>query len=232
MKARSNLAIALLSALTLLCSSAALAAGSGGGGGGATTSHAGVAPRTPEELAARNYKSGLKQKDKALKALDRAGEAKNDKAKLKQEKKANKAFAKAASHFKKVLQHEPRHYKAANELGYSLRNTGDYQNAVGAYNYALQLKPDFLEAIEYRGEAFVALGLFEQARKSYLRLYREDQTLAAQLMSAMSAWAENRSAGEAVLTEGEQKFADWIAERQRLVGFSANPDAEPSAQRW
>lgn len=231
MKARSNLAIALLSVLPLFCASTALAAGSGGGGG-ATTSHAGVAPRTPEELAARNYKSGLKQKDKALTALERADEAKNDKARLKQEKKANKAFAKAASHFKKVLQHDPRHYEAANELGYSLRKTGDYQNAVGAYNYALQLKPDFLEAIEYRGEAFVALGLFEQARKSYLRLYRENQTLAAQLMSAMSKWAENRRASEAALTEPEQAFADWIAERQRLVGFSANPDAETSAQRW
>ncbi len=229
MKTLPILTIALLATLSMLCSPALYAAGSGGGG---IPSAPVGKPKTPEQMAASAYRSGLKQKNKALQALERATTAKNDKARARQERKANKAFENAITQFKKVLQHDPRHYEAANELGYSLRRTGDMQNAVGAYNYALQLKPDFLEAIEYRGQAFVSLGLFEQARKSYLRLYREDQTLAAQLMNAMSDWLESRSGEETALSEPEQAFADWLTERRRLVGFSSNPDAQPEAVNW
>ena len=47
----------------------------------------------------------------------------------------------------------PQNYKAANELGYALRKSGDYRKAIGAYNYALEINPNFHQATEYRGEA-------------------------------------------------------------------------------
>ncbi len=120
---------------------------------------------------------------------------------------------------------DPRHYQAANELGYALRKTGDYKSAIGAYNYALQLKPDFLEAIEYRGEALMNLGFFAEARKAYLRLYREDQSLAAELMTAMRKWVEDKAVEGAQLEDAEQAFADWVRERSGLALFSADPSA-------
>lgn len=221
------LLLTLLSA-GLVHSSSAWAAGSGGGS--VPTSSGTV--KTPEQIAAAQYKYGLRQKDKALKALEQAAKANSEKKRAKFEKRAQKAFAKAATHHKKVLQADPKNFRAANELGYALRKTGDFQNAVGAYNYALQLNPNFLEAIEYRGEAFMALGYFNEARNAYLRLYREDQALAAELMSAMDQWVRTRTANAEPMNDAEQGFADWITERQRLVGFSARPDAEGTAGVW
>ncbi|MFK7914435.1 MAG: tetratricopeptide repeat protein [Pseudomonadales bacterium] len=225
----------LLSSLILLLTmgllgNSAWAAGSGGGGGPVPTTSG--TTKSPEQIARAQYKYGLKQKGKALRAQEQALAAKSDKKRAKFEKRANKAFTKAADHYKKVLQADPRHYKAANELGYALRKSGDFRNAVGAYNYALQMKPDFLEAIEYRGEAFIALGYFNEARSAYLRLYREDQNLAIELMAAMTQWVETRSDQAEPLNEAEQGFADWITERQRLVGFSANPAAEGRPGVW
>lgn len=214
----------------MLTGNTAFAAGSGGGGGSIPTTSGQT--KTPEQIAAAQYKYGLKQKDKALRAEQQAAEATSDKKRAKFEKRAQKAFKKAASHHKKVLQADPRHYQAANELGYALRKSGDFRNAVGAYNYALQLKPDFLEAIEYRGEAFIALGFFNEARNAYLRLYREDQNLAVELMSAMTQWVERRSAAIEPMNEAEQGFVDWINERKRLVGFSTQPDAQGRLGVW
>lgn len=208
----------------------ALAAGSGGAGGAVPTTSG--TTKSPEQIARAQYKYGLKQKDKALRALEQAQQASSDKKRAKFEKRAKKAFTKAADHHKKVLQADPKHFKAANELGYALRKSGDFHNAVGAYNYALQLKPDFLEAIEYRGEAFIALGYFNEARSAYLRLYREDQNLALELMTAMTQWVDQRNAEAEPMSEAEQGFADWIIERKRLVGFSINPAAQSSSGTW
>lgn len=225
-----NLACLTLLLTLSLSAGAAFAAGSGGGGGPIPTTSG--TTKSPEQIARAQYKYGLKQKDKALRALEQAQQASSDKKRAKFEKRAQKAFTKAADHHKKVLQADPKHFKAANELGYALRKSGDFRNAVGAYNYALQLKPDFLEAIEYRGEAFIALGYFNEARGAYLRLYREDQNLALELMSAMTKWVDQRSAGTEPMNEAEQGFADWIAERKRLVGFSTNPAAQRPAGAW
>ena len=227
MKILPSFALALLIAL---CSPFALAAGSGGGSGPVPTTSG--TTKTPEQIARAQYKYGLKQKDKALRAQEKALAATSDKQRAKFEKRARKAFAKAVDHHKKVLQADPKHYKAANELGYAMRKSGDFPGAVGAYNYALQLKPDFLEAIEYRGEAFINLGYFNEARKAYLRLYREDQSLAVELMTAMTQWMERRSEQAEPMNAAEQGFADWISERKRLVGFSINPNAAGRLGVW
>jgi tetratricopeptide (TPR) repeat protein len=221
-----NTALLLLSALLSL---PAWSAGSGGGGIAPASSGK---PKSPEQIAASQYRSGLKQKDKALKAHAKATAATSDRSRARQEKRADKAFGKAIEHFKKVLQVDPRHYKAANELGYALRRTGDYKSAIGAYNYALQLKPDFLEAIEYRGEALMNMGFFSETRKAYLKLYREDQQLAAELMAAMKVWVNDHAGEGSEPSEAEQGFADWVRERSGLTQYSADPDAQSTDGHW
>ena len=93
---------------------------------------------------------------------------------------------------------------------------GDFEKAIGAYNYALEIHPKFWEAVEYRGEAFLALGYLDYARQAYMQLFRADRELAAQLMSAMDAWlAEQPEDDEQALA-----MAAWMDQRKALARMS------------
>ena len=195
------------------------AAGSGGGGFAGSPPSSSGKSLTPEEQSAKLYRSGLKQKDRALAQLQKAEAASSDKARNKAKAKAEKAFAKAIKKQGEALSIDPRNYKAANELGYALRRTGDYEKAVGAYNYALKLNPNFHEATEYRGEAFLALGFYKQAMQSYMILFRNDRDLADQLMATMDKWVSDKN-GE--FSESEQSFVNWIKERKQMAKITRN----------
>src|SRR6185436_13414284 len=60
--------------------------------------------------------------------------------------------------------------EAWNELGFALRNQGRYTESLQAYDEALRLRPNFPEALEYLGEAYVKLGRLEDARRVLERL--------------------------------------------------------------
>ena len=64
----------------------------------------------------------------------------------------------AVASFKKATELKPDYPEAWNELGYALRNVGNYPDSVKAYDEALRLKPRFPEALEYLGEAYVKMG--------------------------------------------------------------------------
>jgi tetratricopeptide (TPR) repeat protein len=80
-------------------------------------------------------------------------------------------------------------YEAHTYIGYVNRKLGNHVEALGAYDTALRLKPDYARAIEYQGEAYLALDRFEDAKRNYLRLYALDQAQADTLLSAMHDWA-------------------------------------------
>ena len=191
----------------------ALAAGSGGGGGLSsvpTNSRA----LSPEQLSEKAMRAGIRERDKAHKQEARAADASSD-------KKREKALAKAQKHYKKAIskqgeavRHNPRNYKALNELGYALRKTGDYRKAIGAYNMALDINPKFHEATEYRGEAFLALGFLNETKQSYMILFRHDRELAAQLMDRIQNWATEKDGTE---DPAEVDFIAWMEERQKLA---------------
>jgi tetratricopeptide (TPR) repeat protein len=192
----------------------ALAAGSGAdpGGGGLEGSMGPRVVKTPEQVAASEYKAGLRHKKKAWKQEGKAQTAKTDKKRDKALARAQKEYTKAIGNYATALQAVPRYAEAANELGYALRKTGQYKKAIGAYNYALEIKPDFNEAIEYRGEAFLALGLVDEAKKAYMQLFRADRDLAGQLMDAMDMWLVGQTN-----TEGTASFSSWVSERKHLA---------------
>ncbi|MDP7662659.1 MAG: tetratricopeptide repeat protein, partial [Nitrospinota bacterium] len=52
----------------------------------------------------------------------------------------------AIAQFQKAVAGDSKDHKAYNMLGYSLRQAGRYEEAIGAYNRSLSLKPDFAEA--------------------------------------------------------------------------------------
>ena len=57
-----------------------------------------------------------------------------------------------------------------NLLGYSSRKLGDRNKAALYYQYALQLNPQHVGALEYQGELFVETGALEMARVNLARL--------------------------------------------------------------
>ena len=193
----------------------ALAAGSGGGGGSFSTGPV-QSTLTPEEQAERAFKQGIKHRDRALKQETKAASATTDKKRDKALARAEKSFQKAIKKQGEALSLNPKHYKAANELGYALRKTGDYRKAIGAYNYSLEINPDFHQATEYRAEAFLALGYYEEAQKSYMKLFRADRALADQLMASFVSWQEQTS-GSDNLSEAQTEFLSWVDERKRLA---------------
>ena len=100
-----------------------------------------------------------------------------------------------------AVQANPQHHEAANELGYALRRMGQYSQAIQWYDHALELQPKFLEAIEYRGEAYLAVGKIDAAKQAYMELFRNDPELAAQ------AWTEPDP-----LTDRERQVLRFCAE--------------------
>jgi tetratricopeptide (TPR) repeat protein len=70
---------------------------------------------------------------------------------------------------------------AWNEPGYALRHLGRYAESLDAYGEALRLRPDFPEALEYLGEAYVKMGRLDDARRVLERLRPLDAVRAREL---------------------------------------------------
>ncbi len=58
----------------------------------------------------------------------------------------------------KVIAGEPRNANALNYLGYSHRNIGEREKALGYYRRALDIEPNHLGANEYLGELYLQMG--------------------------------------------------------------------------
>jgi tetratricopeptide (TPR) repeat protein len=202
-------------ALMLIVAPPAFAAGSGPMSGGGDTGGMTSAPRmTPAQMTARSYNAGLKHKERAQDYEAKAAEAKDDKDREKQLKKANDQYEDAIDDYRKAIGYDNRNYQALNELGFAFRKVGNYNDAVTAYNAALTVKPDFSPAIEYRGEAYLALSQFKQVQDAYLSLVRTDQDQAAALMRAMEAWLNTHQENP---TADAKAFSEWIIERKAVA---------------
>ena len=218
---RQTLVIAMVSLVVMSSATVSVhAAGSGGGGGGMTSGPVESSRSlSPEERSMKAFRSGVKHRDKALKAEAKAASAKTDKKREKALAKAQKEYARAIKKQSEAMRLDPQNYKAANELGFAFRKTGDYRKAIGAYNYALDLNPKFHAATEYRAEAFLALGFLDHTRNAYMVLYRDDRALANQLMERFDEWIREKNGS---LSEAEAQFVTWIEERKRIAKMSSD----------
>ena len=64
------------------------------------------------------------------------------------------------------------HADVYNLMGFSLRKTGDYQQAYTFYRKALDFDPDHKGALEYLGELYVEQGQLEKAKENMARLQK------------------------------------------------------------
>jgi tetratricopeptide (TPR) repeat protein len=134
---------------------------------------------TPREQAARLYRDGHEDVTKAKRELAE-GKTKN----------ATKRFKRALDRGQEAVALDTTYHEAWNLVGYSARHLGDYDRSLAAYHRCLRLKPDYAEAREYLGEAYVALGDLPKAREQLAWLERLKATEeAADLKEAIDAWA-------------------------------------------
>ena len=118
---------------------------------------------------------------------------------------------------------DPKMYQAWNYLGFAKRHLGEYQDSLGAYAKALELNPNYPDAVEYRGEAYLGLNKIDSAKEAYMSLFRDSRPLAEELMAAMHRWAEaRRKDAQGVAAEDIEAFAKWMDERSNVAAQTAS----------
>jgi hypothetical protein len=108
---------------------------------------------------------------------------------------------------------------------------------LSAYGRALEIKPGFAEAIEYRGHAYLGLNRLSEAKAAYLTLFAGNRKLAATLLAAMQQWVgahRATSANDGVGVDGAmlESFASWVNERSTIAGQTASLTREGAASAW
>lgn len=224
---------------TLLLASQAFAAGGGSMGGGSSGGDYGSSSseepkeQTPDQIAKNAYNRGVKEVDHGKSADEDAAKATDPAKKQKLAEKAQKSFTKARDYFLKAVDSRSDMYQAWNYLGYTHRKLGNYDKAIEAYDQALGYNPAYGEAIEYRAEAYLALGRLDDAKAAYMHLFRDARPLAAQLMTAMQKWvADRRVNPQGLSPEDLDAFAKWVDERTTLsqqAAMGEEPSSAPAA---
>jgi tetratricopeptide (TPR) repeat protein len=120
---------------------------------------------TPRQQAERLYADAYDEVAKAKQDLA-DGKAKN----------AEKKFKKAIDRGQRAVELDPKYHEAWNLVGYSARKLKDYDRSLAAYDKCLVLKPDYVPAREYLGEAYLELGKPAKAREQLAWLERVAMT--------------------------------------------------------
>lgn len=177
-------------------------------GGGSFSAPTNTAPqKTPQQLAVASYNLGIKARDKAHEFEAEMVAVETDRQRKKLQKKAAKQYKRAAKHYKTAIKHEPRLYQAHGSLGYALKQMGDFEAAMTAYDAALELKPEYTPAIEYRAEAYLELARYDEVIEAHSQLKYRDRGHQKELENAIADWLQthNRSQDNAA-------FHDWATQ--------------------
>ena len=135
-------------ALSILLAGSLYAAGSGGGGGASGGGTGGGGNKTTGQSSALDlYNKGYAASD--------AGR-----------------YQAAADLFKAAIAQKGDYAEAYNMLGFCTRKMGNVAGAFAFYEKALQLKPNFPEAREYYGEAYLQQGDLAKAVQQYIILQK------------------------------------------------------------
>ena len=220
-------------ALMLMLATTCTAFGAGGAPMPSPMSTQSRQSMTPEDQARNDYNAGVRLVEKAdqlgADAMHQADEHKKTKALS----KADQAYATAMKKFAHATELQPSNYQAWNYLGYTNRKLGKYDAALGAYDHALRLKPDYAEAIEYRGHAYLGLNRLGEAKEAYLALFSGNRQLAATLLAAMQEWlGEHRGNAAGVDGATLESFASWVSERSTIASQTASLTREGAASAW
>lgn len=100
---------------------------------------------------------------------------------------AEKKFKSALSRARDAVALDTTYHEAWNLVGYASRKLGDYPQSLDAYAHCLRIKPDYVPAREYLGEAYVELGRMAEAREQLGWLQRLNAPDQAKLLETAIA---------------------------------------------
>jgi tetratricopeptide (TPR) repeat protein len=96
-----------------------------------------------------------------------------------------KDWAGAERAYRDAVRLDPALPEGWNGLGFALRNQKKYTESIAAYQEALKRRPNYAQALEYLGEAYVELGRLDEARAVHARLQPLDAKEARELAQAI-----------------------------------------------
>jgi tetratricopeptide (TPR) repeat protein len=139
----------------------------------------GSGEKHPDKEAADNLKKATAEYNKGVKHLEKAQAilAKGDSAyafnyRATSDAKASKELQKAMERFAAAVSLDKRLKEAWNNLGYCHRKLGSLEESIRCYNEAIALDSNYVQAREYRGETYLALGNFDNAMQELYFLKR------------------------------------------------------------
>lgn len=186
--------------------------------------------RSPEDEARDQYNGGVRLVEKADSLTADASHQADERKQQKAATKAGQAYRNALKKFARATELNPSMYQAWNYVGYTNRRLGNFDAALQAYDRALRLKPDYPEAIEYRGHAYLGLNRLSEAKDAYLALYAANRKLAAQLLAGMQEWVGAHRDNTGGLDV--ESFAAWVNERSSIASKTASLTREGTAAAW
>jgi tetratricopeptide (TPR) repeat protein len=177
----------------------------------------------PEKAAAKALAAATKSMTKAHELEDVIAKATDPDKKAKAISKLEDAYGRALDQFTEVLRNKSDMYDAWNQIGYVHLRFGAYRESIDDYNHGLALKPDVLEAIQHRGEAYLGIDHLDEAKGAYMDLFFHARPLADQLMIAMQAWLQNhRAAANGMRATDIDGFDKWVQERDGIAKTTAS----------
>jgi tetratricopeptide (TPR) repeat protein len=205
--------------------------GMGGGGRGQVPPGAGGMPDEPPSVvddkpdvaAKKALKAATKAFDKA-KALEAdAAATSNPDRKAKDLEKVSDQYNIALDAFTEALSNKSDLVEAWDQVGYIHLRLGAYREAIDDYDHTLNLKPELMEAILHRAQAYLAVDHLEDVKVAYMDLYNHTPDLAAQLMADMQKWIAARQADSGASHNAEaEAFAKWVSERDGIAKQTAS----------
>jgi tetratricopeptide (TPR) repeat protein len=179
------------------------------------------------------YKIGMTLVEKADHSTKDAEAATDADARAAAQERARTNYTEARRNFQEAVKLDAEMPSAWNMLGYTERKLGNYDAALAAYERALTLRPNYPEAIEYRGEAYLGLNRIADAKQAYLDLFASHRVLSDQFLDAMKKWVSARrkepgEVGKAAVAE----LDGWIKERTQIAAKTAALTREGAGASW
>jgi tetratricopeptide (TPR) repeat protein len=176
----------------------------------------------PEKAAAKAYAAAMKSMQKAHELEDTIAKATDPDKKANTLAKLDDMYGRALEQFTEVLRNKNEMYDAWNKIGFIHLHFGAYRESIDDYNHALALKPDLLEAIQHRGEAFMGTDHLDEAKAAYMDLFFHARPLADQMMVTMQSWLQShRASANGMRPADIDAFDKWLQEREGIAKTTA-----------
>jgi tetratricopeptide (TPR) repeat protein len=181
------------------------------------------AAEKPDAAARKAYAAGMKSLAKAKDYENAAAGAANADKKANALEKMGDAYDRALDQFTEALSNKGDMYEAWNNVGYIHLRLGAYAESVDDYNHTLALKPDLLEAVLHRGEAYLGVDRLDDAKAAYMDLFNHERPLADELMAAMQKWStDHRINANGMRASDLAAFDKWLEERDGIAKQTAS----------